>query len=408
MDTTGSFSEGLDPEMLAAVFGGAANPKALRMKVLQSSLRSRVNPAPMAARPTVAPVAPDAEAPAAAVPAGPDFNTQRARIEAALEELNQPKDLSALQSEGKRRGTQGTSSLLMALAAQQAGPEFGGIQQHMLRQAMAARDPLKFSGGIVNEEGQVVEDPNYKAQEQRSMYERRLAGIDRGENAAAMAAAERARREEATRMNDQRARELQADRLQQSLLLKSMGAAGKGGGAAEKPLKPMPASMQKAWLENQNSLTAVERAKAAVDAYPAAFGPSNVIGDFAKQYTDPKGVAARAAVSDIGSLKIHDRSGAAVTAMEFPRLKPFIPNMTDKPEVVKQKLDNFWVTYNDIQAEIAGFAEQQGYRAPVVKSSAGAGAPPAAAPSAAPPAAGGLSPAEQAELDQLRSRFGKR
>jgi len=143
---------------------------------------------------------------------------------------------------------------------------------------------------------------------------------------------------------------------------------------------------------------------AAAQAYPSAFGPSNIIGDFAKQYTDPKGVQARAAVADIGSLKIHDRSGTAVTAMEFPRLKPFIPNMTDKPDVVKDKLDNFRKTYADIQAEIAGFAEQQGYRAPTVRQPDAAPAP---AP-AAPAGGSGLSPAEQAELDQLRGRFGKR
>jgi hypothetical protein len=385
MGITGSWGDETTPDALAAALGlTVADPKALRLKVLQSSLRSRVNPAPLNARPTAPPVMPDPEATAAA-PAGPDFAGQRARIEAALEELSQPKDLSALQSEGKRRGARGNTDMLLALAAQQAGPEFGGIQQTMLRQAMAARDPMKFTGGIVNEEGQVVEDPYFKQQEQRSMYERRLAGLDRGENAAALAAAKRAQDAENARLLEAGRNERAGERNALSMTLKSMGIAAKGAGAAEKPLKPMPANMQKAWLENQNSLTAVERAKAAVDAYPAAFGPSNVIGDFAKQYTDPKGVAARAAVSDIGSLKIHDRSGAAVTAMEFPRLKPFIPNMTDKPEVVKQKLDNFWATYNDIQAEIAGFAEQQGYRAPVVKPSAGGGAP----PPVAPPAAGG-------------------
>jgi hypothetical protein len=391
MGATGSWGDEMaSPDAMAAALGlGVPDPQTLRMKVLQSSLRSRVNPAPLAARPTVAPVAPDAQAPAAALPAGPNFGGQRAKIEALLEELNQPKDLSALQAEGKRRGERGNTDMLLALAAQQAGQGFEPVQQTMLKQAMAARAPMSFSGGIVNDQGQVIEDPNYKLQDQRAMYERRLASLDRGENAAAIAAQENARRREALQLQEAGRNERAGERNALMMTLKSMGLAAKGTEAAAKPAKPMPAGMQKAWLENQNNLKAVDRALGAATAYPDAFGPSNVIGDFAKQYTDPKGVTARAAVSDIASLKIHDRSGAAVTAMEFPRLKPFIPNMTDKPEVVQDKLNNFKKTYADIQSEIAGFAEQQGYNAPTVNQPVAAPASPAVAP--APAAAGGWS-----------------
>ena len=215
MGTTGSWGDGsdLDPEVLAQVLGlstGMGSPKAARARVMQSSLRQRAVTTPIASRPSVAPVAPE---PAAPLPQGPDFAGERARIEAKLLELSQPKDLSALQAEGKRRGAEGQSGLLMALAAQQAGPEFQGVQQHMLQRAMAARDPLKFSGGIVNPQGDVIEDPGYKEQEQRAMYERRLAGVDRGENAAAMAAAERQRRVDAPRPQDAlRARPGRAER----------------------------------------------------------------------------------------------------------------------------------------------------------------------------------------------------
>jgi hypothetical protein len=366
----------LDPNTLAQMLGLGMDPKVARARVMQSSLRQRAVTTPVASRPTVAPVAPE---PAAPLPAGPDWNTQRARLEAKLEELNQPKDLSALKAEGARRGAEGQSGLLMALAAQQAGPDFQGIQQHMLKRAMAAQEPLKFSGGIVNPQGDVIEDPNYKAQEQLQTYERRMGNVDRGQSAEAMAAAARQQRMDALALQQQGANERASERNALMLQLKGMGIdAAAQKAAAEKPAKPMPAGMQKAWMENRNNLAAVDRAIAATQAYPGAFGPSNMIGDFAKQYTDPKGVAARAAVADIGSLKIHDRSGAAVTAMEFPRLRPFIPNMTDKPEVVKTKLDNFKATYNDIQNEIASFASDQGYRAPAVpdRPAAPAGAAP--------------------------------
>jgi hypothetical protein len=40
---------------------------------------------------------------------------------------------------------------------------------------------------------------------------------------------------------------------------------------------------------------------------------------------DPEGVAVRSGVADIGSAVFHDRSGAAVTISESPRLRPFVP-----------------------------------------------------------------------------------
>jgi hypothetical protein len=53
---------------------------------------------------------------------------------------------------------------------------------------------------------------------------------------------------------------------------------------------------------------------------------------------DPKGVAARAAITNLGSAILHDRSGAAVTAAEFPRLQPFIPSMEDSYDTARTKL----------------------------------------------------------------------
>jgi len=230
MGATGSWGdEQIDPAALAAAMGLAVpDAKTMRAKVLQSSLRSRANTTPIRARPEAPPAMETAMQPA--LPQGPDFQGERARIEAKLLELSQPKDLSALQAEGKRRGEQGTSGLLMALAAQQAGPQFDRVQQHMLQRAMEARNPMKFSGGIVNEQGDVVEDPGYKEQEQRSMYERRLAGVDRGESAAALAAAKRAQDAANARMLEDGRNERNAADNRNSLLLKSMIAAGKGDG----------------------------------------------------------------------------------------------------------------------------------------------------------------------------------
>lgn len=84
-----------------------------------------------------------------------------------------------------------------------------------------------------------------------------------------------------------------------------------------------------------------------------ALGYKNVLPSSMRQYTDPKGIAARAAVANIGSLKLHDRSGAAITASEFPRLAPFIPSMTDTAETAKIKLGKMKQEYARMREEWA-------------------------------------------------------
>lgn len=160
----------------------------------------------------------------------------------------------------------------------------------------------------------------------------------------------------------------------------SKAALGPDGQPLTPKMKPLPAPIQKALLENDAALRKVDDAMREVEAYPDALGLVNVLGDTVRQRTDPKGVKARALVADIGSLKIHDRSGAAVTAAETPRLKPFVPSANDNPENVKEKLKLFRKEYEDMQADInATYTQENGYRAPV-----GRGKP--------APAAGGAIP----------------
>lgn len=60
---------------------------------------------------------------------------------------------------------------------------------------------------------------------------------------------------------------------------------------------------------------------------------------------DPEGTSTRADVADIGSLVLHDRSGAAVTASESPRLMPFIPLATDDAATARKKLERMKQLY---------------------------------------------------------------
>jgi len=156
--------------------------------------------------------------------------------------------------------------------------------------------------------------------------------------------------------------------------------AGKGGGPPSvlpgfKPpdvkLKPIPVSVTTAILDNEKSLAQIDRALALTSgsgtvgskADPSATGFKGFLPDVILNRADPSGVEARAEIGDIGSMIIHDRSGAAVTASESPRLKPFIPLITDDAETLKKKLNRL---KSEVTATHRGvlefYSEDQGYK----------------------------------------------
>lgn len=110
--------------------------------------------------------------------------------------------------------------------------------------------------------------------------------------------------------------------------------------------KPADATTTRELAAGSVASDRIGRAIEAATAAPQAFGPQNVFanlgsfghGDEVMQYIDPKGIDARALVANVGSQVFHDRSGANVTMSEAPRLKPFIPSVNDKPEIVVKKL----------------------------------------------------------------------
>ena len=158
--------------------------------------------------------------------------------------------------------------------------------------------------------------------------------------------------------------------------------------------KPLPAHLATAFTNNLQGVSQVDSALGLVEKNKDAFGlAKGMLPQAILTRTDPEGVAARAAVADLGSLRIHDRTGAAMTAREEPRLIPFIPSPTDNAETVKTKLKGFKKVYDEMQSNIADFAENQGYKSPRALMS--------------PPQPTGLSAQEQAELDALRARFPK-
>lgn len=145
-----------------------------------------------------------------------------------------------------------------------------------------------------------------------------------------------------------------------------------------KPLKELPATVASGYIENQVSLSKIDEAIAGVQRYPNALGLKNLMGDAVRQRTDPEGVAIRAMIADIGSMKIHDRSGAAVSAAEYPRLKPFVPSANDEPAAAVEKLRLFKREYELMQQGINSFYSD-GYKPPPAR-------PAASTPPAQPPA----------------------
>lgn len=109
------------------------------------------------------------------------------------------------------------------------------------------------------------------------------------------------------------------------------------GKEAPSPTGMGSASVKTKVAANRTMMANIDRAMAAVTANPKAFSITRglpVVGDRLDPRIDPGGNTARGLVANIGSQKVHDRSGAAVSLHEFPRLAPFIPAVYDPPEKI--------------------------------------------------------------------------
>ena len=137
--------------------------------------------------------------------------------------------------------------------------------------------------------------------------------------------------------------------------------------------KALPQHAIEVQAKNRASIGNIVSTLQDVATNPSAFGYQNMLPEAITQHLDPAGVTARANVANIGSLKLHDRSGANVTVGEVPRLRPFIPNITydDAPTIAKklQGLQREIVIY---QAEQDKAFAAQGYN---IGSTAGATPP---------------------------------
>ena len=136
-------------------------------------------------------------------------------------------------------------------------------------------------------------------------------------------------------------------------------------------LRPIPPTINTAIIGNQTAGNQLDRAIALLSGKDLPGMVSDVNATGMKGYVptgllnrfDPQGVSARAEIADIGSLKLHDRSGAAVTASESPRLMPFIPLTTDDNATALKKLGRLKLEVeNESKAMRDIYSKEQGYK----------------------------------------------
>lgn len=148
---------------------------------------------------------------------------------------------------------------------------------------------------------------------------------------------------------------------------------GPGGQTYSRPLNQIPSQASTAIITNQQNLAKINDALNLLEGKDVgklkgdkeATGWKGYLPQAALNRADPNGIDARAMIADLGSLIIHDRSGAAVTAAESPRLMPFIPLITDSKDTAVKKLQRFKQLYEAEQQGLQDiYSKANGYRQP--------------------------------------------
>lgn len=135
-----------------------------------------------------------------------------------------------------------------------------------------------------------------------------------------------------------------------------------GGSTPAVRLRPVPQGIVVKVSGNDRQLSAIDAALTGIADNPHATGFKGFAPDWLLNRADADGRGARASVGDVGSLLIHDRSGAAVTISESPRLKPFVPLITDNAATVKQKLARLRALLaEETDALASNYTEESGY-----------------------------------------------
>jgi hypothetical protein len=156
-------------------------------------------------------------------------------------------------------------------------------------------------------------------------------------------------------------------------------------GAKTKDLRPVPTIINTAITQNQAVLNKINRAELLLQEKPDATGIiKSITPDILLNRVDKEGTSVRALLAELAATKVHDLSGAAVSASEFARLKPFLPQPSDDVNTLRTKLAGMKTELMDIlEATSQIYSEEQGYKPlpnlapkPVAPTNASLDAPP--------------------------------
>tara|TARA_R110002020_G_scaffold245223_1_gene458865 strand:- start:1047 stop:2750 length:1704 start_codon:yes stop_codon:yes gene_type:complete len=135
-------------------------------------------------------------------------------------------------------------------------------------------------------------------------------------------------------------------------------------GSVIKTVKEIPSKIVDGLFDMRETARKIILAQELIDDDDAQEGvgvfQGNVLPDIV---LNEKAQQLRAILADLGSAKVLERSGAAVTASEETRLKPYVPRPGDSEEVIRTKLKGFFREFtgrfNDIQTF---FSPERGYK----------------------------------------------
>jgi hypothetical protein len=242
-----------------------------------------------------------------------------------------------------------------------------------------ALEPVPMLGGPLGPVAARVPtvDPNYVtagdyATDTRNNAETRAAQVFERQQTAAEAQAERQARNQALIQQALDARQQAALDAQNRRLDATLSETARHNRAMEArpvpgqlaPTRQPPAQVTQGIVTNNVALQQIDEAIKLVDQYPGAFGVSNAMGgSFVKDQLSPNpaNIAARAAIADLSSMQIHNRTGAAMSKSEWERLRPFLPTDVDNPTTVKTKLQGL---RKQIERETAQMQTLYGARVP--------------------------------------------
>lgn len=111
-----------------------------------------------------------------------------------------------------------------------------------------------------------------------------------------------------------------------------------GPGGGDQLQGKVPPAQAQGYRENRALARKIQNAIDLITASPTSVGMMRGISETADQTFDSEGVPARAALAAVGGQKFHDLSGAAVSASESARLRPYIPTVRDQSGAAVQKL----------------------------------------------------------------------